>query len=393
MLSTEHTSGEGAASRSLDDPGHHPFEIPAPPRRYVGRGRLERQLDEGQDLPLTLVSAPAGSGKTALVAAWAAARTAREVAWVASEAGDEGSERFWPLVTEALRRGGLSVTHRRGDERLDTTRQVLTSLGMALANLPRRITLVLDGFEVADPALASELDFVMSHSGRRLRVVMLTRADPMLPLHRFRLEEAITELRMADLAFTEDETAQLLTCLGIRLAGTSVCTLLRRTRGRAAELTAAGTLLARSHDPEQAVARLSEGSGNVVEQAMALSPSDPLASAPRSPARSRAIEIPPLTTFGAQYGEPVIWEAQAHRTSPHGTTVLEGGEILEPLTAKEREVLQHLSELLTTQEIADAMFISVNTVRTHVRSILRKLAVSRRNEAVRRGRAMSLVPG
>jgi LuxR family maltose regulon positive regulatory protein len=70
---------------------------------------------------------------------------------------------------------------------------------------------------------------------------------------------------------------------------------------------------------------------------------------------------------------------------------ISGEELIQPLTAKEREVLAHLSELLTTEEIADAMFVSVNTVRTHVRSILRKLSVSRRNEAVRRARALSLI--
>jgi LuxR family maltose regulon positive regulatory protein len=65
---------------------------------------------------------------------------------------------------------------------------------------------------------------------------------------------------------------------------------------------------------------------------------------------------------------------------------------IEPLTAKETEVLGHLSDLLTTEEIALEMFVSVNTVRTHIRNILRKLAVSRRNEAVRRARALSLIP-
>lgn len=65
--------------------------------------------------------------------------------------------------------------------------------------------------------------------------------------------------------------------------------------------------------------------------------------------------------------------------------------LIDPLTPKEAEVLSHLSELLSTEEIADAMFVSINTVRTHVRGILRKLAVSRRSDAVRRARALSLV--
>jgi LuxR family maltose regulon positive regulatory protein len=67
--------------------------------------------------------------------------------------------------------------------------------------------------------------------------------------------------------------------------------------------------------------------------------------------------------------------------------------VVEPLTQKEREVLGHLAELMTTEEIAAAMFVSVNTVRTHVRNILRKLSASRRNEAVRRARELHIIPG
>jgi LuxR family maltose regulon positive regulatory protein len=87
----------------------------------------------------------------------------------------------------------------------------------------------------------------------------------------------------------------------------------------------------------------------------------------------------------------------ARRVPQPRTSVRSGAQpdepprIYEPLTDKEREVLGHLSELLTTEEIAAVMFISVNTVRTHVRNILRKLAASRRNEAVRRARDLKLI--
>jgi LuxR family maltose regulon positive regulatory protein len=67
--------------------------------------------------------------------------------------------------------------------------------------------------------------------------------------------------------------------------------------------------------------------------------------------------------------------------------------LIEPLTEKEREVLGHLADLLTTEEIAAAMFVSVNTVRTHVRNILRKMSASRRNEAVRRARELGIISG
>jgi LuxR family maltose regulon positive regulatory protein len=67
------------------------------------------------------------------------------------------------------------------------------------------------------------------------------------------------------------------------------------------------------------------------------------------------------------------------------------GLLVQPLTARETEVLAHLSELLSTEEIAEVMFVSVNTVRTHIRGILRKLGVSRRTDAVRKGWALGLV--
>ena len=86
-------------------------------------------------------------------------------------------------------------------------------------------------------------------------------------------------------------------------------------------------------------------------------------------------------------------ELNAPRKPPpeRGAGAADHEQFIEPLTAKETEVLGHLSELLSTEEIATAMFVSVNTVRTHIRSILRKLAVSRRNEAVRRARDLSLI--
>ncbi|MGH8826538.1 MAG: LuxR C-terminal-related transcriptional regulator, partial [Jiangellaceae bacterium] len=78
-------------------------------------------------------------------------------------------------------------------------------------------------------------------------------------------------------------------------------------------------------------------------------------------------------------------------STPKGSASPSVEQIIEPLTARELEVLDRLSQLLTTEEVASALFVSVNTVRTHVRNILRKLAVSRRNEAVRRARGLGLI--
>lgn len=99
-----------------------------------------------------------------------------------------------------------------------------------------------------------------------------------------------------------------------------------------------------------------------------------------------------LSTALATRAQPVVLMLAADPRPVSATDRQLGLNLLiDPLTPKEAEVLSHLSELLSTEEIADAMFVSINTVRTHVRGILRKLAVSRRSDAVRRARALSLV--
>ena len=90
-------------------------------------------------------------------------------------------------------------------------------------------------------------------------------------------------------------------------------------------------------------------------------------------------------TSSTGHGRPVVPRQRAQEGAPDLP-------VIETLTQKELEVLGHLAELLTTEEIATAMYVSVNTIRTHVRSILRKLGVSRRNAAVRRARDLQLLP-
>ena len=113
------------------------------------------------------------------------------------------------------------------------------------------------------------------------------------------------------------------------------------------------------------------------------------------------VEVPVTLVLDAELAsslEPLLARSDGRlrlvagtRVDPPPSAPVFDGVLVEPLTVKEREVLGHLADLLTTAEIASAMFVSINTVRTHVRSILRKLAVSRRNDAVRRARALRLL--
>jgi LuxR family transcriptional regulator, maltose regulon positive regulatory protein len=242
------------------------FEVPRLPNGYVDRGRLHRRLDKAAEMPLTLVSAPAGTGKTTLLTGWAAARSpATDIAWVTFEEGDSTADLFWADVHEAVRR---HVRLRR-PKALEDTRQWVTSLAAALARRESRLTLVLDGFETVTDAVVVDLDFLLRHNGDRLRVVLLTRDDPALPLHRYRLEDSLHEMRMGDLAFTAGEARELLERAGVRLSTAASRSLNARTRGWAAGLRFAARSLAERADPDHAVGDVTGATGEIWEYLLA----------------------------------------------------------------------------------------------------------------------------
>ena len=141
--------------------------IPRPPRLNVTRPRLLDLLDTSADVPLVLVSAPAGSGKTSLVAEWVATGGDREnTGWITFETG---SRSFWPGVLGCLRGLGVELEGRPFPQ--DSTRlgtDPLGALAAALASSVRRLTLVIDGYEIVSSEVADDLGFLVRHSaGRR----------------------------------------------------------------------------------------------------------------------------------------------------------------------------------------------------------------------------------
>ncbi|MDI5943730.1 helix-turn-helix transcriptional regulator, partial [Micromonospora sp. DH15] len=160
---------------------------PAPlPEPVLVRPRLLRRLDEGAAGALTLVTAPAGWGKTTLLGSWA--RTVEPApAWVSVEAGDTGA-RLWSYLTAALR------PHAPGGPPGDPPRpDRLELLAAALAARERPVLLVLDDVHrVADPAALTGLEFLLRHTAGRLRVVAGARTDLPAGLHRLRLAGELT---------------------------------------------------------------------------------------------------------------------------------------------------------------------------------------------------------
>jgi LuxR family maltose regulon positive regulatory protein len=251
------------------DPSEPPgwYGVPVLPEHYVSRPRLTALLDHTRSTPLVLLSAPAGTGKTSLVADWVRGSHPDRTSWVTFEAGDRA---FWPGVAVCFERLGVSVPARSlPDHAATLDRHVLLSLTAALARLPERVTLVVDGYELVDAEVAADVDFLVRHSGHRLRLVIVARADPVLPLYRYRLEETVTEVRIADLAFTDEESGLLLSKGGVALTPASVRALTTRTGGWAVGLRFAARILASSENPDQTVADITGDNGDIAEYLLA----------------------------------------------------------------------------------------------------------------------------
>lgn len=258
------------------DPGMERFTIPRPPGSHVQRSRLIDDLELGVAGPLTLVSAPAGTGKTVLVATWASrAQARRPVAWVTLEAKDGSRTRFWWSFIQGLGRCG--VVARRPSRHTDSAEfdgghvDAIVSALLERAELkrPEPVVVVLDCEGGIPAAVGDDLDRLLRRSDGRLRLVVVTRVDPVMPLHRYRLAGTIVEVRMADLAFTFDEARELMAKAGVELSDTSLRSVVDHTQGWGAGLRFAAASLHKQHDRERAAVEFSGGGGDVAEYLIA----------------------------------------------------------------------------------------------------------------------------
>lgn len=245
-------------------PGDGWFGIPTVPSGHVPRPSLLQMLDRSDDCSFVLVSAPAGTGKTALVAEWVAAGGEQDsTAWITFEGTDAA---FWPGLFGCLESLGVAVspdTVRRNEGALD--RQVRRTVAEAVCGHPARLTVVVDGYDLLSADVAEDLDFLLRHTGDRLRLVMATRSDPVLPLYRYRLDDTVVEVRMSDLAFTDEEAGELTLRAGLTLTPDSVHALNLRTKGWAAGLRFGAQLLRLRPEPDHAVAEIVGDTGNIAE--------------------------------------------------------------------------------------------------------------------------------
>jgi LuxR family maltose regulon positive regulatory protein len=236
--------------------------IPPPRPTVVPRPRLFKQLDEGLHHKLTLISAPAGFGKTTLISEWVAG-CERPVAWLSLDEGDNDPTCFLAYIIAALQTLALSkvegIAARQspigniGEGVLGVLQSpqpppiepILTSLVNEITTLPTNFVLVLDDYHVIEAKPVDEaLTFLLEHLPPQMHLVIATREDPRLALARLRAQGKLTELRAADLRFTLSEAAGFLNqVMGLNLSAENIAALETRTEGWIAGLQLAALAL------------------------------------------------------------------------------------------------------------------------------------------------------
>jgi LuxR family transcriptional regulator, maltose regulon positive regulatory protein len=218
--------------------------VPMGRRALVGRPRLSERLNAGAQSKLTLVSAPAGFGKTTLLAEWLAAAPAQErsAAWVSLDQTDNHAASFWSYIVAALQRVEPGVATNAisllQSSQPPPTEAILAALLNEFSAISHDVVLVLDDYHLIDARdIHSGMLFLLDHLPPRMHLVIASRADPVLPLARLRARGELLEIRAADLRFTPDEAAAYLNeVMGLHLTAQDVGALEARTEGWIAAL-------------------------------------------------------------------------------------------------------------------------------------------------------------
>jgi LuxR family transcriptional regulator, maltose regulon positive regulatory protein len=236
----------------------------------VVRTALRADLDTAGRADVTLVCAPAGYGKTMLLADWAATSTGSDTAWVSLDRDDNDPHRLWTSVVAALATCPSippdSRLHAPWTWRPSTQPEFLAELTDTVAQLPRPVRLILDDVhELLDPVALHGLHTLLRNRPTNLQLVLSSRFDPPLSLPRLRLTGRLSELRADRLRFSPTETATLLERSGLNLTPTQVDTLHQRTGGWAAGLRLAALALTRTTNPDTFLDQFSGNDSTVAD--------------------------------------------------------------------------------------------------------------------------------
>ena len=227
------------------------FYPPPAPGGFIARPQLLEKLDEALGCRLTLVSAPAGAGKTVLVSAWAQAKRQRGEAafgWLSLDEADNAPGRFWEYLAASLEEGGAGIDPASIEPENSETgygESVPVGLIRGWLNLKGELILILDDYHlIQNKEIHTALGNLLEHTPPRLHLVVLTRSDPPLELARLRVHGQLSEIRMEHLRFSAQEAAVFVQkSAGVRLSEAEAAALNTRAEGWAAGLQMAAISL------------------------------------------------------------------------------------------------------------------------------------------------------
>ncbi|HSZ40070.1 MAG TPA: LuxR C-terminal-related transcriptional regulator [Trebonia sp.] len=231
------------------------FRPPTLPDTLVARPVLRSRLATGAHRKLTVVVGSAGSGKTVLLSDWAASRPPGRTCWLSCDGADADLVRFWAGFIEAPR----AIDPAFGTDAFDLltmdgqmSADVAASIANDAAKLPDGSAIVVDDFHLAAPAVAKGLtDVIECWPSKNVQLVLASRVDPPLRLHRMRLAGELCEVRDRDMYFTLENCRDLLANFGVQLSDADLALLHRRSEGWPAALQMASLSLRSATDPER----------------------------------------------------------------------------------------------------------------------------------------------
>jgi LuxR family transcriptional regulator, maltose regulon positive regulatory protein len=238
------------------------------PATLVARPALHGRLEAGAGQRLTVVVGSAGAGKSVLLSSWAAAREAGVTSWLSCDEADTDPVRFWAAFIEAPQ----AVAPGFGADAAELlamdgvmSADVTASIANDAAKLPAGSAIVIDDFHAAAAAARTMTDLVERWPASNAQLVLASRVDPPLRLHRLRLSGELCELRNRDLFLSLAESGTLLSNFGVQVAAGELALLHQRSEGWAAALQMAALTLRGIKDPAQ-VARALDIRGHAIAE-------------------------------------------------------------------------------------------------------------------------------
>ena len=244
--------------------------VPVTRTNFVQRLRLVEQLNSGVDKKITLISAPAGFGKTTLLSEWIST-SSPSVTWLSLDADDNDPIQFWEYFIASLQglnpdlgANALALLH---SPQTPPIKSILTDLINDLIAFADRFVSVLDDYHFIDSQPIHEaMTFLIDHLPNNMNLIITTREDPDLPIARLRARDQITEIRAWDLRFTKAETEAFLhDVMGLKLSAQDVAALEDRTEGWAVGLQLAGLSMQRQADPKSFIADFSGSNRHILD--------------------------------------------------------------------------------------------------------------------------------